>query len=47
MKTNKEKLIELVLKQIKRDIADGDYNAIAEMLDALPIKALDAYLPKD
>jgi hypothetical protein len=47
MKTNKEKLIELVLDQIEKDVEDGDYTAIAEMLKVLPIKVLDAYLPED
>ena len=47
MKADKERLIELVLDQIEKDVEDGDYTAIAEMLKALPIKALTAYLPEE
>lgn len=46
MNTNKERLIELVLDQIKSDVEYGDYTAIVEMLKALPIKTLAAYLPE-
>ena len=39
-------VIDAVIAQIKVDIADGNYDAIAEMLDYLPNKILEAYLPE-
>ena len=41
------KLMDRVLVQIQRDIADQDLSALAEMLCYVPIKNLKNYLPED
>jgi hypothetical protein len=41
-----QELIDEVLEQIKKDIADGDLSALDEMLQAMPINQLVAYLPE-
>jgi hypothetical protein len=46
MEDYKMALINAVIAQIKVDIADGNYDAIAEMLDYLPNNVLEAYLPE-
>jgi hypothetical protein len=43
---NKPELIDLVLKEIARDVAMGDLTAIEELLRAVPEAALIAYLPE-
>ena len=40
-------LIDQVIEQIKKDIGDGDWTAIVEMLNNLPTEILEAYLPED
>lgn len=41
-----QELIDEVLFQIKVDIAEGDLTALDEMLKAMPIQQLVAYLPE-
>lgn len=41
-----QELIDEVLEQIKKDIAMGDLTALDEMLNAMPVKNLIAYLPE-
>lgn len=43
----KEKLIDQVLAQILRDVADGDLTAIEELIKNLPVKTLNAYLSEE
>ena len=40
-------VIDLVLEQIKKDIAAGDVTAIEELLTAVPMKNLVGYLPEE
>ena len=40
-------VIDLVLEQIKKDIAAGDVTAIEELVTAVPMKNLVAYLPEE
>lgn len=42
-----QELIDLVLKEIARDVAMGDLTAIEELLCAVPEDALIAYLPEN
>lgn len=42
---DKNRLIDLVLEQIKADIAVEDYTALAELLYGLPVEKLTDYLP--
>jgi len=44
--TDRETLIEKVLKQIVIDVGDGDLSAIAEMIENLPDRNLVSYLPE-
>lgn len=46
MEDYKMALIDAVIAQIKVDIANDNYDAISEMLDYLPNKILEAYLPE-
>jgi hypothetical protein len=46
MEDYKMALIDAVIAQIKVDIADGNYDAIAEMLDFLPVNVMEAFLPE-
>jgi hypothetical protein len=46
MEDYKMALIDAVIAQIKVDIADGNYDAIAEMLDYLPNKVMESFLPE-
>jgi hypothetical protein len=46
MQDYKMVLIDVVIAQIKVDIADGNYDAIAEMLDFLPVNVMEAFLPE-
>ena len=39
-------LIQAVLEQIQIDVADGDLTAIAELLENVPVKLLNGYLPE-
>ena len=43
----RKKLIDLVLKQIEKDIEQGDVTSIEEMLKGLTIKELVAFLPEE
>lgn len=40
-------IIEKVLEQIQKDIADDDMTAIAELLSYLPAERLIGYLPEN
>ena len=40
-------VIDLVLEQIKKDIAIGDVTAIEELLTSVPMENLVAYLPEE
>lgn len=42
-----QKLIDLVLDEIVRDVTVGDLTAIEELLRAVPKDALIGYLPED
>jgi anti-sigma28 factor (negative regulator of flagellin synthesis) len=44
MEDYKMAVIDAVIAQIKVDIADGNYEVIAEMLDYLPNNVLEAFL---
>jgi hypothetical protein len=44
--TDREILIEKVLKQIVIDVEDGDLSAITEMIENLPDRNLVSYLPE-
>ena len=46
MTTQKQKVIDAVIEQIKQDVHTGDYTAIEELLKALPVKTLQSYLPE-
>jgi hypothetical protein len=41
------KLLDQVLEQIQKDVADGDLTAIEEMLRHTPVVALECYLPEE
>lgn len=43
----KQALIDSVLDQIQQDIANGDLTAIEEMLQHLPVKILQGFLPEN
>ena len=43
---HKQGIIDSVLEQIKKDVAEGDLTAIEELLGFLPIKNLKNYLPE-
>jgi hypothetical protein len=42
----KDALINAVIEQIKTDIENGDYTALAEMLGYIPDETLEAFLPE-
>jgi hypothetical protein len=42
----KTKVLDAVLDQIQLDVANGDYSAILEMLQHLPLNILQGYLPE-
>lgn len=44
MTTEKETLIDDVIEQIKQDVHNGDYTALEELLNFLPVKALQSFL---
>lgn len=46
-KIDKDKLIELVVGDIKNDIEAGDVTAVEELLKSCPTENLMAYLPED
>lgn len=46
-KIDKDKLIELVVSDIKNDIEAGDVTAVEELLKFCPTENLMAYLPED
>ena len=39
-------LLDAVLDQIQLDVANGDYSAILEMIQHLPLDILQGYLPE-
>ena len=41
----KQEVIDKVIEQIKEDIANGDVEALDEMLKFMPIRYLEGYLP--
>lgn len=43
----KEELIELAIEQIVADVEAGDLTAIEELLSAVPIENLKAFLPEE
>ena len=43
---HKQGIIDSVLEQIQKDVAEGDLTAIEELLGFLPIKNLKGYLPE-
>ena len=43
---HKQGIIDSVLEQIQKDVAEGDLTAIEELLGFLPIKNLKNYLPE-
>ena len=43
----KQELVDKVLKQIKKDIENGDVSAIDEMLLSVDEESLKAYLPEE
>lgn len=42
----KQQLIDLVIEEIKKDIASGDVTALDELLSAVPEEHLKGYLPE-
>ena len=44
---NNQKLIDAVLKQIRKDVKSGDVTAIEELISTLPHHRLVGYLPED
>lgn len=42
----KQVLIDKVIEHIKKDILDGDVEALDELLKAIPVENLKAYLPE-
>lgn len=46
MTEDRVKLIDAVIEQLKNDIEMGDYEAIVELLNALPTANLKGYLPE-
>ena len=44
---NRHEITEMVLEQIARDVQDGDFTAIEELLKAVPLKNLKGYLPEE
>jgi hypothetical protein len=44
--TYKQEIVDEVLENIKKDVADGDMTAIEELLKFLPIENLKNYLPE-
>jgi hypothetical protein len=46
-KMDRYKLVEMVLAQILKDVADGDITAIEELLFSTPDAALMGYLPEE
>jgi hypothetical protein len=43
---NKQQIIDLVIEEMKKDIAGGDLTAIDELLQYVPEENLKAYLPE-
>lgn len=46
-KIKKQELIERVVEQIKQDLANGDVEAVEELLNFCPTKFLVGYLPEE
>lgn len=46
MNEYKMALIDSVIEQIKLDIIEGNFEAMAGMLDFLPVDVMEAYLPE-
>ena len=42
-----EKLIDAVVEQIEKDLAGGEFMALAELLEYIPKNCLIAYLPEE
>lgn len=45
--SQRERLLDAVISQIKEDIENGDLTAIYELILELPDKTLQAYLPEE
>lgn len=45
--TEREMLVDQVLNQIEKDVKNGDFSAIEELLENVPDLPLKAYLPED
>ena len=43
---NKMELIDNVLDQIQRDVENGDFDAVIELLYNIPTEKLEGYLPE-
>jgi len=46
-KVKKQELIERVVEQVKQDIANGEIEAVEELLNFCPTKFLVGYLPEE
>ena len=44
---NRHEITEMVLEQIARDVRNGDFTAIEELLKDVPLKNLKGYLPEE
>jgi hypothetical protein len=44
---NRHEITEMVLEQIARDVRNGDFTAIEELLKDVPLKTLKGYLPEE
>jgi hypothetical protein len=47
MTSEREVLLDWVVEQIKKDVDNGDFTAIYELLMELPDETLIAYLPEE
>ena len=46
-KLNRHEITEMVLEQIARDVRDGDFTAIEELLQFVPLENLIGFLPEE
>ncbi len=44
---NKKAVIKLAITQLKKDLNNGDTEAIEELLEESPLEALETYLPEN
>lgn len=44
---DEKSIIDMVIEQFKKDIAEQDVTAIAELLKSCPIQRLESYLPEE